>query len=1497
MPTKPNNPGSRYSDEELNPSQSDYNKEFNDIVAQPDMQALGDQGDAVARDLSKKERSIENPQAGDKPDISGSERSPKDGFYERIGLGSSTTSAKGFGRKNRRKIGAALGGGGLAGAVVGLIFMLLPIKIPAIMSMITNEAGQRLEQVVEHRATMIVARSIAQKFATSGSGVVVENGVFKTLVASMRTNGFEKKLADRGLTITKDGDGVRLQLKDGTVLGGGVLKNEVQIKKALESNHLTNKMIKDIVKEEIPTWRWMKRAKFAKWLRHKYGIPRYGITNSQEEGEKGVAETHSGRLEAEGAQISDNIGLFADCLLGSECDLIDDGAKPDTMKDGEGDSGDLSSATDDATAEAIDEYEKNNNLKNSDLSKIFTEALTKKFATTAAVNAIPFVGQVISAVDTASIINHMLKDQAETDYIGKSVAGLKERNYAQLYGNMSGYASQIELGAMRPDYIGKLAEQTEGIEKSQAYNYIDGNTISGNPITFLGDTAYATSASDIPGVPVDRIESNNSGYIKDQMDTHGITTIIDTYNKTPAGFTLEVWYNTLGQGGASGWLSEKFAGFAGKILGSVVPADLQNWVNGLVSELWLKILKVFGLDFNPFVAGAAWFNNAHAGATASINTYSKNIGLRKLSPTQASTQNMMIAAERAEYIKQKGVFYALFSTDVSNSFTNQVARAAPSSASQIATSLASFVTRVPSLFANSLIPTTNAANPYVDLYGVDPYGATDADLNAPLTNEFVEGEGCIEVPEGSFDACSVDTVVAESMLCNFEPETPGCVDTVAEATVSSGGGTNFRIASYNIKTGSSQAWNRASTNNMDSNNFQVVGLQEAETWPTYNSIATKLKKRGYGIYPDLTDPAQAVRNGAQARAIAYKLDKFRLVKTDEVTFNRMDDPQQPAHAPVVWLEDTTTGQQVIVMNTHNPAYGYNGGPNSSYNGPKQRHDAALSYIAKITQLQAEGLPIFFTGDFNEGWGVRTSLNITLDNDFNNLFYCMLNANGEPLVHALDVLNNKSATCNATRSFGPVDHIYVSKGVEVTKYAQLTGTNAYLGTDHDIVPYADVVVPGAPSSTTGASVRVATFNILHSPDKDWRSRLTKSVKALTDKQISIAGLQEVRPDQQRLFKQSAYGGDIYDMYPSKVTNGQPADENPDSVVIWDKSKFRLVSGNQKSIRYEGGARKVNIVKLRYIEGGASGPELYVLNTHDPIDDRSQTGNGPGDRKYNNDLYYQTIKNELTDAPVILTGDFNSKMTVAASGNKPLGGLRENLAYCIMTRNDLLVHVSDSQQGKSGCPSQQDVLGRNDVDHIFVSPSLKASGYNIVKRGINGGDHEMVFRDIQIAGGTSGGWSWPVDKKWWDTNRADFLDSHPTYSGTFTSPYVTGVAVDIGNPPDGSPVYSMLSGKVVKTNLCGAGEGMVIESETSYGKFHIAYAHAPNPRFKVGDTVNSGERILDLGAVGCKVSGGHLHIDMALAGKHICPQDVFLAMGAGNEPNLEALTKKAASPCAR
>jgi len=278
-----------------------------------------------------------------------------------------------------------------------------------------------------------------------------------------------------------------------------------------------------------------------------------------------------------------------------------------------------------------------------------------------------------------------------------------------------------------------------------------------------------------------------------------------------------------------------------------------------------------------------------------------------------------------------------------------------------------------------------------------------------------------------------------------------------------------------------------------------------------------------------------------------------------------------------------------------------------------------------------------------------------------------------------------------------------------------------------------------TNLTGATFRVATFNVLHTPDSfgscSWHCRLGRAVSTLKEKQIDVVGFQEMREAQQKDFKDpkaEGYGADIYDTYPSVITDGQGANENPESVVAWNKTKFQLVEGRQKPIKYEGN-RKVNIVKLRYIENGANGPEFYVLNTHDPIDKRADSEGGPRDRKDNNELYYSTIKTELTDAPVIMTGDFNSKMTVAASGNKPLGGTRDNLAYCIMTRDSLLLNASDVQQGKGGdCPSEKDIEGFNRIDYIFISPNLTADNYGHAKDHQNGSDHDTVFSDITIPG---------------------------------------------------------------------------------------------------------------------------------------------------------------------
>jgi endonuclease/exonuclease/phosphatase family metal-dependent hydrolase len=403
-----------------------------------------------------------------------------------------------------------------------------------------------------------------------------------------------------------------------------------------------------------------------------------------------------------------------------------------------------------------------------------------------------------------------------------------------------------------------------------------------------------------------------------------------------------------------------------------------------------------------------------------------------------------------------------------------------------------------------------------------------------------------------------------------------------------------------------------------------------------------------------------------------------------------------------------------------------------------------------------------------------------------------------------------------------------------------------------------------TSTDGAKFKVATFNILHvgnDSSEKWHSRLKDTVRVLTSHNIDIAGLQEARPQQQVALKTSEYGGDVYDIWPSKAGDGADPDVNPESVVIWNKEKFELVSARQKKIKYEGN-RKVNIVKLKYIENGADGPELYVLNTHDPVDKRADSEGGPKDRKDNNEMYLDTIKNELTDAPVIFTGDFNSKMTVEASGNKPLGGLRENLAYCILTRDSIMWHVSDAQQNKTGqCPSEKDENGGNRVDHIFINTFMKASGYGVAVGGkaVDGSDHDMVYSEVEVPGESAGdiskdGWAWPLP--------ASESKPGPCYGGASVH-----AGLDINTDGSGH-VFAMHDGTVVKVidGVTGTspatGNHIMIKTPEGiyYGYQHLLPGKI---RVKFGDRVKAGDYIAIAGKTGNvdASSKAHLHITAA------------------------------------
>lgn len=192
-------------------------------------------------------------------------------------------------------------------------------------------------------------------------------------------------------------------------------------------------------------------------------------------------------------------------------------------------------------------------------------------------------------------------------------------------------------------------------------------------------------------------------------------------------------------------------------------------------------------------------------------------------------------------------------------------------------------------------------------------------------------------------------------------------------------------------------------------------------------------------------------------------------------------------------------------------------------------------------------------------------------------------------------------------------------------------------------------------------------------------------------------------------------------------------------------------------------------------------------------------------------------------------------------------------------------------------------------------------------LDGSDDEEAGSDSSGAAtspASDGTVGWPLDKKYWLSDKADFLNSHTTTGSAWGDGVSSelgisgnkgaGIAADVGVPV-GTKVYAMMSGTVASTNLCGSKDGIAVISELNGKKIGIAYMHGNNQKFKVGDQVSVGDYIMDSGAVGCNVYGPHLHIGIVYGGNYICPQDVFLSLGSGQQPDFEALVSKGKAPC--
>jgi hypothetical protein len=164
------------------------------------------------------------------------------------------------------------------------------------------------------------------------------------------------------------------------------------------------------------------------------------------------------------------------------------------------------------------------------------------------------------------------------------------------------------------------------------------------------------------------------------------------------------------------------------------------------------------------------------------------------------------------------------------------------------------------------------------------------------------------------------------------------------------------------------------------------------------------------------------------------------------------------------------------------------------------------------------------------------------------------------------------------------------------------------------------------------------------------------------------------------------------------------------------------------------------------------------------------------------------------------------------------------------------------------------------------------------------------------------AWPIRSPSFSSNSSFFLGSHTLATGTAwgSTPGMTGKDNGAGIADDlavasGTKVYAIYSGKVTSTNLCGAGDGVAIESTVDGKTLDISYMHGINQQVEVGDTVQAGDYIEDSNMKGCSATGSHLHIGMTFDGKYICPQDVFASMGSNQTIDWSSLPAKANAGC--
>jgi len=278
------------------------------------------------------------------------------------------------------------------------------------------------------------------------------------------------------------------------------------------------------------------------------------------------------------------------------------------------------------------------------------------------------------------------------------------------------------------------------------------------------------------------------------------------------------------------------------------------------------------------------------------------------------------------------------------------------------------------------------------------------------------------------------------------------------------GGETFRVATFNVlgsnHTSGESAMNRIadSVQLIRDQSIAVAGLQELR--PDQRRRLLELVGSDYAIYPDT--PVYGESQLA-VNSIIWDTSVFELVDARPTPMPYYFGGQKQ-DIPLVELRHKASGTVITVVNTHDPAKPKNA---------RLRYLDAMAHAELVDTLTAQGAKVFFTGDFNSGFALRSKNNVTYLNDRANLTWCIMTKSGA-IVNGYDDLRGRSGCPSSTSDemgVGPVDHVFVpTDGVSTVDFAVVDAKSA---SDHPLV-YAEVSFDGTEPKAIRTSAQFVSW---------------------------------------------------------------------------------------------------------------------------------------------------------------------------------------------------------------------------------------------------------------------------------------------------------------------------------------------------------------------------------------------------------------------------------------